>query len=276
MSRTTEYLDLDSLKPDPRNPKSHDLETIDSSVGRFGYIEPIVRDDRTGYIVSGHGRTKTLLAMKDRGESPPEGIDVTEDGAWLVPVTTGWKSRTDAEAAAALIALNRTTELGGWVDDALLDLLDDLEGEEGGLIGVGYQRDEIAALRERVAVLNDAQREEEEDERTPPGEDRGRLLSIADLSAGEPSRTVKHGDVWQVGHHVLVAVNPHREWSAYLDFLIDDAILAPYPDIYLPMSDRARERRMVLVQPDTFLAGHLMDKFARVFPDATVEKVGER
>ena len=40
--RALEYLRLDQLRPNPRNPKSHDLETIDDSVGRFGYVEPIV------------------------------------------------------------------------------------------------------------------------------------------------------------------------------------------------------------------------------------------
>ena len=40
---------------------------------------------------------------------------------------TGWSSRSGTEAGAALIALNRATELGGWVDeelDHLRELLD--------------------------------------------------------------------------------------------------------------------------------------------------------
>ena len=39
---------------------------------------------------------------------------------------TGWSSRSDTEAGAALIALNRTTELGGWADEELIRLLTDL------------------------------------------------------------------------------------------------------------------------------------------------------
>lgn len=146
--RRTEYLPLSGLTADPRNPKAHDLDTIDASLGRFGYLEPIVRDDRTGYIISGHGRAKTLTAMRERGETPPEGVKTDKAGGWLVPVVTGWASRTDTEAVAALIALNRTTELGGWVDDALLELLDDLAGVEGGLDGVGCSEADRDALRE--------------------------------------------------------------------------------------------------------------------------------
>jgi hypothetical protein len=148
--RRTEYIPLDHLIADPANPKSHSTETIDASIGRFGVIDQIVRDDRTGYIISGHGRHETLTAMRDRGETAPDGVRVDAGGHWLVPVVVGWASRTDAEARAALIALNRTTELGGWVDDELLGLLDDLSNTST-LDGVGYGDDDIEALRTRLA-----------------------------------------------------------------------------------------------------------------------------
>ena len=149
--RRTEYLPLDHLTPDPANPKSHSTETIDASIGRFGVIDQIVRDDRTGYIISGHGRHETLTAMRDRGETAPDGVRVDAGGHWLVPVVVGWASRTDAEARAALIALNRTTELGGWVDDALLDLLDNLDD----FTGVGFTEDDTDDLRARLEELAD-------------------------------------------------------------------------------------------------------------------------
>lgn len=158
-TRKVEYLPLASLTPDPANPKAHDTEVIDASVGRFGVIDNITLDGRTGFIISGHGRTKTLQAMKERGENPPDGVQVSEDGEWLVPVNTGWSSRTDTEAHAALIALNRSTELGGWVDDALLGLLDDLMemDEEDGLAGVGFAEEDIEALRKHLDNLQMAE-----------------------------------------------------------------------------------------------------------------------
>lgn len=148
--RRVEYLALDELSPDPRNPKAHESQIIDASIGRFGMLDPIVKDERTGHIISGHGRQKALTAMHARGETPPEGVTVDGAGRWLVPVVTGWASRSDTEAAAALIALNRTTELGGWVDDTLLGLLDELSAVDGGLVGVGYDEDELETLRALV------------------------------------------------------------------------------------------------------------------------------
>lgn len=156
MTRKITHLPLAELKPDPRNPKGHALATIDSSVGRFGFLEPIVLDGRTGLIVSGHGRREVLAAMEERGDAPPDGVTVDGDGRWLVPVTTGWSSRDDTEAAGALIAMNRTTELGGWVDDSLLDLLGTLAAEPAGLDGVGYDTDDIDALRALLDGVGDS------------------------------------------------------------------------------------------------------------------------
>lgn len=154
--RRVEYLPLDEVAPDSRNPKNHDTELIDASIGRFGMLDLIVRDGRTGKIISGHGRHKVLSAMSAKGETPPEGIRTDDEGRWLIPVVTGWSSRTDTEAAAALIAMNKTTELGGWVDDELLSLLDDLEeAGEGAMIGVGISDKEIEDLRRVVGEAPD-------------------------------------------------------------------------------------------------------------------------
>lgn len=148
--RRTEYIPLDHLRADPANPKAHDTGAIDASIGRFGIIDQIVRDDRTGYMISGHGRDETLRQMRDRGDNPPDGVRLDASGNWLVPVIVGWSSRTDAEARAALIALNQTTILGGWVDDALLDLLDNLDD----YTGVGFTEDDTDDLRARLEELS--------------------------------------------------------------------------------------------------------------------------
>lgn len=281
--RKIEHLPLTDLRPDPRNPKAHSVETIDASVGRFGFVEPIIVDERTGYIISGHGRTKTLSAMAHRKESPPEGVLVdAATGSWLVPVVTGWASRTDTEASAALIALNRTTELGGWVDDALLAMLDDLSDEEHGLDGVGYGEDDITALRERLDALAEEEThdhgdgEDEGDGRAPST---GEMLALADVAWGEPMHKVQHGEVWQVGRHALVIAKVHDEHDRWLPVLTrltrdhEGVVFAPYPEPFLTTGTVAAERTMLMVQPNTYLAGHLLDKHASVFADETIERI---
>jgi len=141
-----ELVPLDELKPNPRNAKRHAPQTIGRSIDRFGMMEPVIVDRRTGYLVAGHGRTESIAEMRDSGAKPPVGITVDDKGRWLVPAMTNWASKNDAEADAAMIALNRTTEIGGWDNTALFAVLDSLEDADL-LAGVGYTESDIDLLR---------------------------------------------------------------------------------------------------------------------------------
>ena len=121
-----EYLPLGSLIPDDRNPKDHRLDLIDGSFDEFGYTEPVVMDERTGKLLAGHGRVEQLAARRADGREPPEGIRVEADGSWSVPVTRGVTTKDDEQAAAYLVLANRISEVGGWRDQPLLDLLHNL------------------------------------------------------------------------------------------------------------------------------------------------------
>lgn len=146
--RTITYRPLSEIREDPANPKDHHLGSIQDSVGRFGFLEPIVMDERTGLLVSGHGRLASLQALHDEDPTQaPEGIQIDDNGTWMVPVVGGWSSQDDFQARGALVALNRTNELGGWVDEALLDVLSELSDTEQGLAGTGYDDDALENLR---------------------------------------------------------------------------------------------------------------------------------
>lgn len=147
--RWLDYLPVEELEGADRNPKGHDLDALGASMDRFGYTEPIVLDERTGKLVSGHGRMTQLLIAENDPEKgdPPEGIQVGEDGRWLVPVVRGWSSANDLEAEMFLVAANQLTIAGGWADQSgLLDLL--TAGREGplGLLGTGFGEQEVEDL----------------------------------------------------------------------------------------------------------------------------------
>lgn len=152
--RGIEYLPLSELRKDPRNPKDHAEEEIAASLSRFGVVDLMVQDRRTGYLISGHGRAQALEKAERAGDEPPEGVQLREDGTWLVPVVTGWASRTDTEAHAAIIALNRTTELGGWDDERLLQQLEQLDEDGSGFAGVGFQMKDMKSLQRKLSRLS--------------------------------------------------------------------------------------------------------------------------
>lgn len=70
-SRTIDYLPLDEIERATVNPKGHDKVGISASVERFGVVEILVVDERTGRLVSGHGRLDALLAAHAEGTPPP-------------------------------------------------------------------------------------------------------------------------------------------------------------------------------------------------------------
>jgi len=180
--RTIEYRPLGDVLPAKRNPKAHADDDLDASFARFGVIEPTVLDERTGRLISGHGRLDRLKAAEAAGERPPDGITVV-DGVWQLPVVRGWRSRNDAEARAALIAVNRIGERGGWMVADLADMLDDLRAGPG-LDGIGYTS---AGLDDMLASLVPAPAPP--DPPAPPKPTRPRT---------------KVGDVWLLGQHRLV------------------------------------------------------------------------
>jgi hypothetical protein len=147
-TRAVEYVPLDDVKPADRNPKSHDHELLSRSFRRFGFVEPMIRDDRTGRLVAGHGRLDELRMARARDrELAPNGVRVDDDGTWLVPVLVGWSSADDVEAQAYIVASNRTVEAGGWDDSILADVLADLESSGADAFeGIGYSLDDALAM----------------------------------------------------------------------------------------------------------------------------------
>jgi len=149
-----EYISLEDLQKWPRNPKDHDLGAIHQSMSRFGFVNPFIIDERTGKLVVGHGRLDILQQMKAGGQEPPERITI-KDNLWLVPVVRGISFDSDLETEGYLIADNRLTELGGWREDKLSEVLSDLatQGKEM-LNGIGFDDDDIDSLINKLNPLN--------------------------------------------------------------------------------------------------------------------------
>ena len=88
--------------------------------------------------------------MRSDEDAAPEGITVKRDAGWAVPVVRGWSSQDDDELLAYLVADNRQTELGGWDERVLADILGDLVTTEG-LVGVGYNEADLEKMRGHLA-----------------------------------------------------------------------------------------------------------------------------
>lgn len=185
--RWTEYVALDDVVESELNPKDHDIGMVKASIRRFGFVDGAIHDGRTGRIIAGHGRLETLHAMHDEGESAPDGIVAREDGGWMMPVQFGWSSRSDAEAAALLVVLNKATEAGGWDPQGLHELLDGLKGLDADpeLFELsGFTDAEFAKLAARLDTVPDFDPEAGDGTR---------------LDQREPTQCPSCGHRWRVG-----------------------------------------------------------------------------
>lgn len=139
-----EYEALSKVKRWPKNPKQHDLDSLGESIDRFGFVQPLLKDERSGKLVAGHGRMEKLESMKKAGLKPPRMIQV-KGKEWMVPVIRGISFKNEQEAQAYVVADNRTVELGGWDEMTLAEILQELS-EDSGLEGVGYNESDLEAL----------------------------------------------------------------------------------------------------------------------------------
>jgi hypothetical protein len=141
-----EYVPLDEVKKWDRNPRTHDDAAIERSIKRYGFVNPLILDERSGKLVAGHGRTAALESMQAAGEAPPARIEVRSGGKWFVPVIRGISFNSTAEAEAYLVADNRLSELGGWDSDTLRDIIRDLNDDGLELDALGWSQAQLDRL----------------------------------------------------------------------------------------------------------------------------------
>jgi hypothetical protein len=115
-------------------------------MGRFGYTIPIAVDEGTGRIVAGHGRLEVLERLRGTGKPAPKRVKVDpKTGDWLVPVIRGIRFPDPNEAEAYLLADNRHTEIGGYDDRMLAEILGE-HRDGSGLEGLGWTEEQATDL----------------------------------------------------------------------------------------------------------------------------------
>ena len=123
---------LADIKPAEYNPRvrltevDHEYKALKASIDQFGLVVPLIVNERTGTLVSGHQRLNVMLS---------EGVEETE----VVIVDM------EPEREKALcIALNKIS--GQWDYGALADILEELRDSPVDILATGFSDDEIADL----------------------------------------------------------------------------------------------------------------------------------
>ena len=128
-----EAVALSLLKPHPRNVNQGDFGAIQQSVETNGFYGTIVANKRTGHILAGNHR---YAVAKQLG---------------FADVPVAWVDVDDEEELRILIADNRTTRLGIDDEERLAELLAELSQTPEGLIGTGFDGDDLDSLIAKIA-----------------------------------------------------------------------------------------------------------------------------
>ena len=135
-----QLVDLVAVVPNPKNPNRHpekQIALLSKVIQHQGWRAPIVVSTRSGFIVAGHGRYEAAKLL----------------GLAQVPVNFQ-AFESEAMEYAHMIADNRIAELANPDQDALRDLLKELDGKLD-LDLSGFDPDALADLQLVVPVLED-------------------------------------------------------------------------------------------------------------------------
>jgi ParB-like chromosome segregation protein Spo0J len=109
----TEIVDINSLKPYPKNPRRGDVEAIAKSLEHNGQYKPIVVNRKDNSILAGN---HTWRAARSLGWNE---------------IAVSWVDVDDVGAGKIVLADNRTSDMSIYDDSKLLDLLNSLSNLEG-------------------------------------------------------------------------------------------------------------------------------------------------
>jgi DNA modification methylase len=171
---TVEEVPIDLLRPDPANPRwigQEELDSLERSIRRFGFVQPVLarREDQT--VIGGHQR---LIAARRLGLT-------------TVPVT--YLDLSIEQARLLNLALNRIS--GSWDDALLARLLADLEASPDVDLSLsGFGEDEIKDLLRSLETREKREQVESFD-----------LDSALEEATRSPRS--KPGDLWVLGDHRL-------------------------------------------------------------------------
>jgi DNA modification methylase len=235
---------LSSLKPNPRNARTHSRRQIDQiaeSIRTFGFNNAILIDE-DGMILAGHGRV--AAAQK---------LGLTE-----VP-TVCLSHMTEAQKRAYVLADNKLAEKAGW-DEEILALEFETLFEIAPELDLTITGFEIAEID-----LTIGRHEDEPDE-------------LDELPALHPDAPVitRPGDLWQLGHHRVLCADALDPVS-YATLLNGESVQMTFtdPPYNVPIGGHVAKRTTVRHGEFVMGSGEMSDAEFRAFLTTVLNHVAE-
>lgn len=202
MDINIQVIDINKLSPAKYNPRvdlqpgDPEYEKLRKSIKEFGYVEPIVWNERTGNVVGGHQRLKIL---KGEGQTKVK-VSVVD--------------LNDNQEKALNIALNKIS--GDWDEEKLSQIFKDLQDDVD--IDIELTGFDMEEINDVVANFDTTEVEEDDFD-----------LQV-ELEKEEPPFT-KEGDLWILGKHRLLCGDSTKgeDVARLMDGKLADLLLTDPP-----------------------------------------------
>lgn len=194
-------------------------------------------------------RARPLIAL-------PDGTVIAGNMRLRAARELGWETVPTVYAdldheRARLWLLRDNNPYGDWAEEELSRILSELATGGADVVLTGFDSEELDRL---LADLNAD---------GAPVDDRDyAALALAQATVGPPRHTVERGERWRIeDRHTLVVagvLDGHPTWGPLLD---GHDLFVPYPTPMLPLTRAAQAKTLLMVQPNEYLAGHLLDRY---------------
>lgn len=240
---------LDRLVANPRNTRKHpksQIRQIADSIRAYGFNNPILVDSKkAANVKAGHGRMEAAKLL----------------GMAAVPFVE-LKHLTPEQQRAFAIVDNKAHDNSEFDHDLLAAELLDLRAASVDIAALGFSESELKVIL--------------------PMEGQGggagpQLLTYIDVTIAEPRTKVAAGDVWLLDkRHVLLCANVMTDFAAWMPYLEGgNKVFVPYPGPFVPFSEKAAKLDLVMVQPDPYIAGHMLDRWMEVKGKKAAKRVAQ-
>lgn len=128
----SEIIPVGDIETHPENPRRGSVDTIVESMREHGQYRPVVVQRSTGYVLAGN---HTLLAARKIG---------------MPSIAVTYVDVSDAEARRIMLVDNRAADSGSYNNESLVSLLEMTEADFGGLVGTGYDTEDVASLLRHI------------------------------------------------------------------------------------------------------------------------------
>lgn len=236
-------VDPKTLLANPANWRVHpkaQQEALRAVLNAIGWVQRVIVNTTTGHLIDGHLRVEEAM-------------------------------RADEQVPVLYVELSLEEER------AVLSALDPLSG----LADTDHEK--ITALRDEMALtmptLKDALEKAKLWEPPPQPRDKdGDVLKLLNCTIAEPTAACQHGEVYKIrNQHFLIVADVLDDSAIWKQFLNEPGrtIFCPYPGPMLCFTSAADDpdTHLVMVQPDPYIAGHILDQLRNVYGEDAYVKV---